>query len=83
QAQIIDNNELPLIAIDKNNTYLVFANNEFSYLYTLKKKLNLQFYKLNFCFDISDDYYHVDITISEISKELCKLRFSNCIISVS
>ncbi|MDE4969825.1 hypothetical protein, partial [Francisella tularensis] len=43
QAKIIDNNELPLIAIDKNNTSLVFANNVFSYLYKLKKKLNLQF----------------------------------------
>ncbi|ABU60611.1 hypothetical protein FM755_04740 [Francisella tularensis] len=81
QAQIIDNNELPLIAIDKNNTSLVFANNEFSYLYKLKKKLNLQFYKLNFCFDISDDYYHENIKISEIYKELLKLRLKNFIIS--
>lgn len=81
QAQIIDSNELPLIAIDKNNTSLVFSNNEISHLYRFKKRLNLQFYKLNFCFDISDDHYHEIIKIDEVYKELSKLSLKNFIIS--
>ncbi|MBK2029441.1 hypothetical protein IB655_08655 [Francisella noatunensis] len=78
-AQIIDNDELPLIVIDKNNPSLVFANDDLSNLYKFKNKLNLQFYKLNFCIDISNT--HENNNINEIYKELSKLRLKNFIIS--
>ncbi|MBK2114966.1 hypothetical protein IB690_06465, partial [Francisella orientalis] len=78
-AQIIDNDELPLIVIDKNNPSFVFANDDLSNLYKFKNKLNLQFYKLNFCIDISNT--HENNNINEIYKELSKLRLKNFIIS--
>ncbi|MEY8701780.1 hypothetical protein AB4F11_01725, partial [Francisella philomiragia] len=80
-AQIIDNDDLPLIAIDKNTPALVFANNDLSNLYKFKNKLNLQFYKLNFCIDITNTHFHENNNINEIYKELSKLRLKNFIIS--
>ncbi|MBK2257607.1 hypothetical protein [Francisella philomiragia] len=80
-AQIIDSDELPIIAIDKNNSSLLFANDDLSSLYKLKSKLNLQFYKLNFCIDISNPHFHENSDINEVYKELSKLRLKNFIIS--
>ncbi|WP_395167089.1 hypothetical protein [Francisella salimarina] len=80
-VQIIDNNELPLIAIDKTNTSLVFGTEDLSDLRKLRRKLNLQFYKLNFCFDISNPHFQEDNSISEVYKQLTKLRLKNFIIS--
>ncbi len=69
ESKVIDNNELPLIAIDSNNTSVIFANDNTKSLKKLKKKLDLHFYKLNFCFDIASPHFYEDNKVMETYKD--------------
>ncbi|OIN83414.1 hypothetical protein [Francisella sp. TX07-6608] len=81
ESKVIDNDELPLIAIDSSNTSIIFANDNTQSLKKLKKKLHLHFYKLNFCFDIANPHFYEDSKIKETYKDLTKLRLKTLIVS--
>ena len=81
ESKVIDNDELPLIAIDSNNTSVIFANDNTQSLKKLKKKLHLHFYKLNFCFDIANPHFYEDNKVRETYKDLAKLRLKTLIVS--
>ena len=81
ESKVIDNDELPLIAIDSNNTSVIFANDNTQCLKKLKKKLHLHFYKLNFCFDIANPHFYEDNKVRETYKDLAKLRLKTLIVS--
>lgn len=80
-CEIIDSEDFPLVAIDKNNTSLLFSNNSTTNLKKLKKKLSLHFYKLNYCFDISNPHFYEDHRVKENYKELSKLRLKTLVVS--
>ncbi|APC91217.1 hypothetical protein CGC44_02405 [Francisella opportunistica] len=81
ETKVIDNDDLPLIAIDSNNTSIIFANDNTLNLKKIKKRLHLHFYKLNFCFDISNPHFYEDSKIRETYKDLAKLRLKTLIVS--
>ncbi|QIW10519.1 hypothetical protein [Francisella sp. LA112445] len=81
ECAVIDNGDFPLIAIDKSNASLLFKNNDTENLKKLKKKLNLHFYKLNYCFDISNPYFYEAKSVNESYKKLTKLRLKTIVVS--
>lgn len=81
EAKILNYNDFTYIAIDRAKTSILVDYDNISNIYKLKSKLNLQYIKLNICFNISDHNYYEESHLKEICKMLPRQELKTLVIS--
>ncbi|MFC4892151.1 hypothetical protein ACFPDQ_03710 [Pseudofrancisella aestuarii] len=80
-ANILNYNDFTYIAIDRTKTTVLVNHDNISNIRVLKNKLNLQYFKLNVCFNISGHNYYEENYLKEICKIFPRQEFKTLVIS--
>ncbi|APC97619.1 hypothetical protein [Francisella frigiditurris] len=80
-AKILNYNDFTYIAIDRTKTTVLVNHDNISNISKLKSKLNLQYFKLNVCFNISGHNYYEENHLKEICKIFPRQEFKTLVIS--